>query len=89
MTFETEQWLSPLLDALLATKGGGEAFVRLMESVMTSARDDAAAATAVTEEFGKVPGVRLSGIDWIRLGQMIRLELSWNDYPAFPSDNMN
>ena len=89
MTFETEQWLSPLLDALLATKAGGETFARLMESVMTSARADAAAAAAVTEEFGRVPGVRLRGIDWIRLGQMIRIELSWDDYPAFPSDMMN
>ena len=89
MTFETEQWLSPMLDALLETKAGGEAFARIMESVMTSARADEAAATAVKEAFGRIPGIRLRGIDWIRLGQMIRLELGWKDYPAFPSDMMN
>ena len=89
MTFETEQWLSPMLDALLATKAGGQAFARLMESFMAVARADEAAATAVVEDFDRVPGIRLRGVDWSRLGQMIRLELGWRDYPAFPSDMMN
>jgi hypothetical protein len=89
MTFETEQWLSPMLNALLATQAGGQVFARLMESFMAVVRADEAAATAVMEDFDRIPGIRLRGIDWIRLGQMIRHELGWRDYPAFPFDMMN
>jgi hypothetical protein len=29
---------------------------------------------------------RMSGVDWIKLGQHMRNELGWEDYPALPSD---
>ena len=34
MTIETEQWLSPMVGALLSSRAGGELFVGLMESAM-------------------------------------------------------
>lgn len=76
MTIETERWLSPMLVALLVSKEGGAAFARFMESLMIAA--------VVEAMFDDVP-VGSRGLDWIRLGQLVRAELGWDHYPAFPT----
>ena len=76
LTVETERWLSPMLVALLLSEDGGAAFGRFMESLMIAA--------VVEAIFDDVP-VGARGLDWIRLGQLVRAELDWNHYPAVPS----
>jgi hypothetical protein len=92
MTPEVERWLTPMLDALLMDKRGGEAFARFMETAIAAASDtglaltpaaEPASAAALAEMFGP-PGRRIGTVDWIRLGQLIRDELAWHDYPATP-----
>jgi hypothetical protein len=92
MTPEIEQWLTPMLDALLMDKRGGEAFARFMETAIAAASGGHSAAlpaselaspTALAEVL--VPADRHIGtIDWVRLGQLIRDELAWDNYPATP-----
>jgi len=76
VTIETERWLSPMLVALLVSKEGGAAFARFMESLMIAA--------VVEAMFDDVP-VGSRGLDWIRLGQLVRAELGWDHYPAVPT----
>jgi len=75
MTNETERWLSPMLVALLVSNEGGAAFARFLESVMIAA--------VVEAMFNDIP-VGAKGLDWVRLGQLTRLELGWDHYPSSP-----
>ena len=93
MTPDIEQWLTPMLDALLMDKRGGEAFARFMEAAISTASDgrrralpatDLASPSALAEMFGPSHDRRIGTVDWIRLGQLIRDELAWHDYPAEP-----
>jgi hypothetical protein len=93
MTPDIEHWLTPMLDALLMDKRGDEAFARFMEAAISSASDgrrralsptDLASTAALAEMFGSSRDRHIGTVDWIRLGQLIRDELSWNDYPAEP-----
>lgn len=93
MTPEIEHWLTPMLDALLMDKRGGEAFARFMEAAISTASDgrrrarpgaELASPTALAEMLS-VPGDRRIGtVDWVRLGQLLREELAWHDYPTVP-----
>ena len=76
MTDETERWLSPMVVALLVSNDGGTAFARIVESVMMGA--------VVEAMFDDLP-VGAKGLDWIRLGQLIRVELGWAHYPLSPT----
>jgi|KBSSwiStaDraftv2_1062776.scaffolds.fasta_scaffold1764082_1 hypothetical protein len=69
MTADTQQWLAPMFKALLATSEGGAAFARFMEAAVLQARTHSARGPA---------------IDWVIVGQLIRAELGWSDYPASP-----
>ena len=93
MTPDIEQWLMPMLDALLMDKRGGEAFARFMEAAIATASTGERATLSTTElastaalaEMLAVSGDRRIGpVDWIRLGQLIREELAWHDYPTMP-----
>jgi hypothetical protein len=72
MTEQTQRWLAPMFNALLASEGAA-AFLQFMESALTGPRigDDT---TQVT-------------IDWVRLGQLVRKELDWDHYPIDPRDD--
>jgi hypothetical protein len=92
MTPEIERWLTPMLDALLMDKRGGEAFARFMEAAIAVASggrsralpsSDLASTTVLAEVLGPADR-RIGAVDWVRLGQLIRDELSWDDYPAIP-----
>ena len=76
LTVEVQRWLSPMLVALLLTKDGGTAFGRLMESVMI-----AAVVEAIFDDFA----IGSRGLDWVRLGQLMRAELGWDHYPEVPT----
>ena len=52
-----------MLEALLGSPQGAEAFARLMESAITP---------------------RMGSVDWLQLGQRMREELGWADYPDEP-----
>jgi hypothetical protein len=93
MTPEIEHWLTPMLDALLMDKRGGEAFAHFMERAIASASDrqpvgiptaELASPSALAEMFGPSTDRRIGTVDWVRLGQLIRVELAWDDYPAVP-----
>ena len=93
MTPDIEHWLTPMLDALLMDKRGGEAFARFMEDAISSASDgrrralsttDLASTSVLAEMFGSSRDRHIGTVDWIRLGQLIRDELAWHDYPAEP-----
>jgi hypothetical protein len=79
MTNDTERWLSPMVVALLVSDDGGAAFARFVESVMIGA--------VVEAMFDDVP-VGSKGLDWVRLGQLIRAELGWDHYPPSPSRSL-
>ena len=76
LTGEVERWLSPMLVALLFSKEGGAAFVRLMESVMIA---------AVVEAIFDDVTVGSRGLDWVQLGKLMRAELGWDHYPDVPT----
>ena len=93
MTPDIEQWLTPMLDALLMDKRGGEAFARFMEAAIATASTgeratlstaDIAPTAALAEMLVASGDRRIGRVDWIRLGQLIREELAWHDYPAVP-----
>lgn len=78
LTVETERWLSPMLVVLLLSKDGGAAFARIIESVMIA---------AVIEAMLDDVSIGVHGLDWVRLGQLVRAELGWDHYPDVPSDS--
>jgi hypothetical protein len=93
MSPEIEKWLAPMLEALLMDKRGGEAFARFMETAIASASDrgltgvasaELASPTALADMLDTSPDRRIGTVDWVRLGQLIRRELAWDDYPAVP-----
>ena len=75
LTVDTERWLSPMLVVLLLSKDGGAAFARIIESVMIA---------AVIEAMLDDVSIGSRGLDWIRLGQLVRAELGWDHYPPAP-----
>ena len=95
MTPDIEQWLTPMLDALLMDKRGAEAFARFMEAAISTASTglratlsstDLASTAALAEKLGASGDRRIGTVDWIRLGQLIREELAWHDYPVVPPE---
>ena len=76
LTGDVERWLSPMLVALLLSKGGGAAYARLMESSMIA---------AVVEAMFDDVAVGSRGLDWVHLGQLMRAELGWDHYPDVPA----
>ena len=88
MTFEIEQWLAPMLAALLECMEGPDSFARFFETAVAQASTDTPSETVLAEMFGqRVPGGRIKGVDWIRLGNLMRDRLGWDEYPAFPANN--
>src|SRR5690349_6522468 len=78
LTIETERWLSPMLVVLLLSQDGGAAFARIIESVMIA---------AVIEAMLDDVSIGSRGLDWVRLGQLVRAELGWDHYPSLPPDS--
>src|SRR5688572_23620761 len=75
LTVETERWLSPMLVVLLLSEDGGAAFARIVESVMIE---------AVVQAMLDDVSISSRGLDWFRLGQLVRAELGWDHYPPAP-----
>ena len=80
MTVETQEWLAPMLVALLVSDDGSGSLARLMEAIATA---------AAIEAILKAVPIGASGPNWIRLGQLVREDLGWHDYPPSPNDAMN
>jgi hypothetical protein len=88
MTFEIEQWLAPMLVALLDHLDGPDSFAHFFESAVAEASVDVPSDHVLAEMFGdRVPRGRIKGIDWIRIGHLMRDQLGWEHYPAFPATN--
>ena len=64
MTPETERWLEPMVEAMLADHARIVSFARLIEMVTSP---------------DSPPGV-----DWLFLGELMRFDLGWDQYPASP-----
>ena len=64
-----------MLVVLLLSEDGGAAFARIVESVMIE---------AVVEAMLDDVAIGSRGLDWTRLGQLVRSELGWDHYPPAP-----
>jgi len=83
MTSETEQWLGPMITALFAAKGS-DAFSHFMEKAIATASADVSSTAEANRLFAASQRDRVRGVDWVRLGQLLRHELGWDEYPAGP-----
>ena len=75
LTVDTERWLSPMLVVLLLSHEGGATFARIVESMMIA---------AVIEAMLDDVSIGSRGLDWVRMGQLVRAELGWDHYPSLP-----
>jgi hypothetical protein len=87
MTFEIEQWLGPMLVALLEHMDGPDSFAQFFETAVAQASRDVPSEAVLAEMLGESHDVRIKGVDWVRLGNLMRDQLGWHDYPAFPASN--
>jgi hypothetical protein len=88
MTFEIEQWLAPMLAALLECMEGPDSFARFFETAVAQASADVPSETVLAEMFGqRGDGGRINSVDWVRLGNLMRDRLGWDEYPSFPANN--
>jgi hypothetical protein len=87
MTFEIEQWLAPMLTALLEHMDGPDSFAEFFEAAVAQASTDVPSEAVLAEMLGTPGGGRIKGVDWVHLGNLMRDELGWHDYPDFPSRN--
>jgi len=83
MTSETEQWLGPMITALFDAMGS-DAFSHFMESAIATASADVPSAAEANRLFAASQRDRVGGVDWVRLGQLLRHQLGWDDYPVGP-----
>jgi hypothetical protein len=75
---ETAAWLGPMLEAA----DQRDIHVPIERATMPAAETDSPAVQWIAGYMP--PGARVSGIDWIRFGQLLRDELGWADYPDEP-----
>jgi hypothetical protein len=71
--------ITALFDAM-----GSEAFSRFMESAIATASADVSSSPGANGLFAASQRDRVRGVDWVRLGQLLRHELGWDDYPVGP-----
>ena len=84
MKLETSEWLEPLLIALRFRDLDARVLTAiLVQSTMTAREVDECHDVALSL-YGELPSVSGSGIDWIRVGQLIIEELDMDAYPTLP-----
>lgn len=86
MRDETAEWLNPMMDELQKRNSNGveiDLQELMMRATMPAAEVDSPIMNWVVQA---VPdGATTRAIDWVRLGQLLRHELGWDDtYPAMP-----
>ncbi|EFG75186.1 hypothetical protein HMPREF0591_4864 [Mycobacterium parascrofulaceum ATCC BAA-614] len=78
---ETDEWLAPLIAA--ANHSAIDVPAVVLRASMSAAEADDPAVDRLARTAPA--GARLSGIDWVRFGQLQRHELGWETtYPACP-----
>lgn len=82
MRDETSEWLAPMLSA--ADLSSADLASLMDRAAMPSAEADDSGVEGAAGMFTG-PGVTVRGIDWVRVGTLLRHDLGWDDtYPAFP-----
>lgn len=85
MRDETATWLAPMTDE---AERRGIFIPDLMKQATMSAAEAGSASLNWIAGY-MPPEARLSAIDWIRFGQLLRDELGWQNYPHCPADMLS
>ncbi len=85
MREETADWLEPMF--LEADKRGIDTPLLMHQSKMPAAEADSPPGGLLGDIVSSgmlPPSARLWALDWVRFGQLLRRELGWDTYPAYP-----
>ena len=82
---ETAEWLNPMVEAI----DGERLSEAIQQASMPAAEADSPSLDALAAFMADRDGVKAHAVDWVRVGQLLRAELSaidpaWNEYPEWP-----
>jgi hypothetical protein len=81
----TQTWLQPLFEEA-ARRGftGDKIALMVMKGAFSTAEPDNRGVEALNTQM-RDPDAKLEVMDWVRVGEILRHELGWDDiYPAHP-----
>lgn len=78
----TQRWLAPMIAEAERQGIGNKVGVMMQKALFSAAEPDGHAVTRATPSDPDVD--EAFSIDFIRLGELLRDELGWTDYPPLP-----